>query len=565
MERIKGQLKDHEELAMQVLSWIICAKRPLEIIELQHALAVEIGERELDQDNIPELEVMISVCAGLVTVDNDRRIIRLVHYTTLEYFVRSQKRWFPHANVHVTEACIAYLSFRTFNCVSRISEPEYEELLEENPFYDYAAFHWGDHARAAPAEKIQGPVLGFLKSPSKVSSSGRVVMEKFWYIGKRDVPIELTALHLTAFFGLKDAAEVLIQHADDPDFKDVGGRTPLSWAATCGNGELAKVLLKSPKVNPNSRDAKGRTPLSYAAERGHTSVVEAFIDIPNLNPNIEEYAQRAGHKYVMIGGRTPLSWAAANGHSGIVKLLLTLKVIDSDHPDLLGRTPLSFAARNGHEAIVNLLLARKEVNPNSTDRLPRHGSIVPDSTGLNTHAYGRTPLSWAAGNGHEEVVKLMLSTDRVHKNTVDSYRQSPLLWAAAYGHVAVVKLLLGERVDIDRGWIKPRLSPDFYWGWVKSPLFQVALTGDEAVACLLLKAGANVERKDEDGQTPLFFAAMAGHEAVARLLLEYGSNVELKDKYGQTPLFFAARAGHKAVVRLLLEHRANVKSEEKHS
>jgi hypothetical protein len=89
MERIEGQVADSQELAKQVLSWITCAKRPLTTSELRHALAVEKGESELDEENLPEIEDMVSVCAGLVTVDEKSEIIRLVHYTTQEYFERN--------------------------------------------------------------------------------------------------------------------------------------------------------------------------------------------------------------------------------------------------------------------------------------------------------------------------------------------------------------------------------------------------------------------------------------------------------------------------------------------
>jgi hypothetical protein len=78
MNRIEGQVTDQEELAKQVLSWITCAKRPLTTTELQHALAVEFGEPELDEENLPQIEDMVSVCAGLVTVDEESGIIRLV-------------------------------------------------------------------------------------------------------------------------------------------------------------------------------------------------------------------------------------------------------------------------------------------------------------------------------------------------------------------------------------------------------------------------------------------------------------------------------------------------------
>jgi hypothetical protein len=82
MDRIEGQLQDQEELAKQVLSWITCTKRPLTILELQHALAIEVGNSELDKENLPQIEDMVSVCAGLVTINKQSRIIRLVYYIT---------------------------------------------------------------------------------------------------------------------------------------------------------------------------------------------------------------------------------------------------------------------------------------------------------------------------------------------------------------------------------------------------------------------------------------------------------------------------------------------------
>jgi hypothetical protein len=56
MDRIKGQIQNSRELAYQTLSWITCAKRPLTTLDLQHALAVEVGECELDGENLPEIE-----------------------------------------------------------------------------------------------------------------------------------------------------------------------------------------------------------------------------------------------------------------------------------------------------------------------------------------------------------------------------------------------------------------------------------------------------------------------------------------------------------------------------
>jgi len=55
---------------------------------------------------------------------------------------------------------------------------------------------------------------------------------------------------------------------------------------------------------------------------------------------------------------------------------------------------------------------------------------------------GRTPLSRAAGGGHEAVVKLLLETGKVDVDSKDSYSgRTPLSYAAESGHEAVVKLL----------------------------------------------------------------------------------------------------------------------------
>ena len=63
---------------------------------------------------------------------------------------------------------------------------------------------------------------------------------------------------------------------------------------------------------------------------------------------------------------------------------------------LLGRTPLLYAAWNGHEAVVNLLLATENIDIDSRDNL------------------GQTPLSRAAQNG-QEVVVVLLATENVRK------------------------------------------------------------------------------------------------------------------------------------------------------
>lgn len=78
MRRIEAQIDDDRELATRVLSWLAYTLRPLSVRELQYALAVQPGMTEMDFDSIEDDDLLTSVCAGLVVIDEHSNIIHLV-------------------------------------------------------------------------------------------------------------------------------------------------------------------------------------------------------------------------------------------------------------------------------------------------------------------------------------------------------------------------------------------------------------------------------------------------------------------------------------------------------
>jgi hypothetical protein len=341
MERINGQQAGFQLLANNVLSWITCARRPLTTRELQHAIAVEINESELDEDNLPEIEDMVSVCAGLVTVNGESNIIRLVHYTTQEYFEQARNRWFPNAVVEVTTICVTYLSFSVFESGFWQTDSEFEDRLRLNPLYDYAAYNWGHHARAASAE-VEQLIMRLLKSEAKVSSSSQAMIASNYQYNRK--PTQMTGVHHAAYFGLAEATTALLKNSHDLDSKDSNGRTPLSWAAGSGHKAVVELLLEK-GAELETKDKYGQTPLSWAAERGHKAVVKLLLEKGAKLETKDKY------------GQTPLSLAAKKGYEAVVKLLLE-KGAELETKDEFGQTPLSWAVERGHEAVVELLLEK---------------------------------------------------------------------------------------------------------------------------------------------------------------------------------------------------------------
>lgn len=175
------------------------------------------------------------------------------------------------------------------------------------------------------------------------------------------------------------------------------------------------------------------------------------------------------------GVRTALSIASEQGNFALVCGLLqydsTCDLLDLRNSnvnsvDIEGRSPISYAAGNGHTEISNLLL--------------QHGAVAhwPD-------LYGRTPLSWAAGGGHVSTVHLLLSPAyNVNANSPDVLGRTPFFWACANGHSQVVTMMLARH-----------------------SIFPAYLS-------------------DYNGISPLAIAAANGHESVIKILLTYEKGIQ---------------------------------------
>jgi ankyrin repeat protein len=91
-----------------------------------------------------------------------------------------------------------------------------------------------------------------------------------------------------------------------------------------------------------------------------------------------------------------------------------------------------------------------------------------------------------------------------------------------------------------------------------TPLMHAAEKGRESIVEYLIQQGANVNAKEEFGDSPLVFAASWSHVHIVHALLMAGADVNTMDAEQDTPLTIAAAEGHTQVCSILLKHQARI-------
>jgi hypothetical protein len=122
-----------------------------------------------------------------------------------------------------------------------------------------------------------------------------------------------------------------------------------------------------------------------------------------------------------------------------------------------------------------------------------------------------------------------------------------LLSAASSGDTAAAARLLGQGAEVDT----KNNQGD-------TPLMLATKSGKIDTARLLIEKGANLEAKNNVGETALIAACTAGHADIAQLLVEKGAATDARDEDGATPLMYAGLGGNVAIIELLLAKGANI-------
>lgn len=395
----------------------------------------------------------------------------------------------------------------------------------------------------------------------------------------------------------REICELLVNHGAELNLRDINGETQLHFAAKDGNTAVIEWLLEQ-EADVTSLDKEDRTPLHAAAYEGHVSSVELLI---GRGADVNSADKRgwtplhfaaaggqlgSGESLVQNGsdvaavdkkGRTALFLAAKYGCREIVEFLIRhegdvnstplngqtilgateesnfldkvlIEVFLESGCDLhavdkvTGRTVLHFAATSGNVTSLNRILDQ----------------------GLDLKAKdknGDTPLHRAAARGTLEIVQRLIEKG-AEIMAVNNKGQTPFLVAVAVGFKKVAEVLLKQGSNVQVADIDgntplhfavnlPRLLKRIIrnGGDVNAvnvngctPLHRASFSENMSTVDtmkLLLKADADIHRRDNQGNTPLHIAVTGYRiEKVVDVFIEYGGDFNASNLQGRTCLHF---------------------------
>ena len=298
LQRIHKLPEGRRRLGLNTLMWMSHVHKPLTVDELSDALAIRLGEASLNTKYRPSQKRMVDCCLGLVTVDEETSIIRLVHYTAQEYLQDHLDQAFDLAGQTtaelIAELSLTYLMTEPFAAGCCPDQVSIWSIVSRYRFIKYASQFWGNHVLNANSERINKIALNYLQARPQLAISFQICR---YTLGYREVYWEskevrsVNGLHVAAYFGLEDIAkQILDANALDVDSASSMGTTALILASASGHIPILKTLLE--KGADTRKENWYGTALHCSAESGKVSSIIELLET-GIDVNIRSYGRTA--------------------------------------------------------------------------------------------------------------------------------------------------------------------------------------------------------------------------------------------------------------------------------
>jgi ankyrin repeat protein len=451
MKMIESQDRGFRKLAMHTLAWVAFSSAPLIVQELQHALAIEPGNNDLNFDNITKLEIILSTCAGLITIQNQwrGRTIHLVHETTQEYFDRTREKWFGNLRPRLARLSLTYLTFQIFESGPCEDLSELGSRTAKYPLYDYLGYHLSEYINGNDEDARVKPLLGKFLLRGGFLAAYMQTRPRFFRCSPGS-----TALHLAIHCRIHSFLPVTIHTG--PMKCNGEGHSPLTLAIKTKFYKGIQYLLSVPEADCNATAGMGKTALTLACTEGDETSVRLLLNCNRIDCNLVDRI-----------GQTPISCAMEGGLLGILQALLERKDFDCNLSDANGMTPLIWCIKHRHLQTTLLLLSKEGVDltlPNGTEpgpliRAARWGQpavigamLAKSSSTIaaedDTH---RTALDHATECRNWNAVEQLLARYKKKIRIKHRFEDTALFHAVKHGSPERVSLVLNQ-VRVDKSW-----------------------------------------------------------------------------------------------------------------
>lgn len=316
-----------------------------------------------------------------------------------------------------------------------------------------------------------------------------------------------SALLVAALAGQFDAAEVLVVRG--ARFTDVEIGTLLLMIVETNNLSLLRLLTRQ-KADLNFRYEQGRTILWHAVEKQRWSIFDQLVKA-GVDTSIKDNS-----------GQTILMWTIENGMEKVAQMLKNygLKLDPVTASKMLRET----VAKENIIKLRGLLPFVADVNPVYED--------------------GFTPLWYAAIKGRTDIAEMLLAAG-ADPNVKDKNKKSLLTYCLETRKFDLASRLIEHKASLSVQEANYLLQKG------------VAL-GDADLVRVVLKSGANVNQKFDDGMSPIWVAAFNNNREMVQLLAAAGANINSKDNDGRTILMWAIENNRKELAQVILASGANV-------
>ncbi|KAH6901135.1 ankyrin repeat-containing domain protein [Coprinopsis sp. MPI-PUGE-AT-0042] len=411
--RIVSQPSGKASLAASVLAWVLYATRSLTVEELRHAVASSLDTYSFEKTRLVSAEVMVGVCCGLLAIEKETGLVRLVHYSAQAVLQTLILESIPNPHSQLAAICMACLRDCGLQRSSLASADDLDAALTSTPLLEYAYHSWSVHGRESmhdPAAKSR--LSNFIKEchAFPILPGPRATFDRF------------SPLHVAAYFDLPPSLAGPDQLRNPNHASEEQGLTPLHLACMQNSRLAVEELLSLPRILINAPDKEGVTALIWASMsrgNGDPGIVDLLLSRPNIKVNQTNKA-----------GAAALHLAGSLGRSSIVQRLLAHPKIKVNLADVNGVTPFMAACTWTDVETVKLFLADRKLNVNSADKL------------------GSTALIWmmvtVAPVVHIDMVKAILAHPKLDVNHWDKAGKPTAYWVKRTRRQEVIDLFLAH-------------------------------------------------------------------------------------------------------------------------